>query len=102
MMFISGQCQCGKTTLAKSLLFNKNNYYNWGNSNFKKMWMKSVEQLALNIPKDKELRLLLDEFHKNPKWKNQLKGFYDTYGDNIQIMVTGSAHLETIKMKMLM
>jgi predicted AAA+ superfamily ATPase len=41
--------------------------------------------------------MVLDEFHKNLKWKNQLKGFYDTFGENIQIIVTGSAKLNIFR-----
>lgn len=97
MLLLSGPRQSGKTTLAKDLLTNKDNYFNWDSLTFKKEWTKSSEQFAEKILKEKHPRILLDEFHKNLKWKNQLKGFYDTFGDKVQIMVTGSAHFDTYR-----
>ncbi len=38
--------------------------------------------------------LILDELHKHTKWKALLKGFYDTYGDRVRILVTGSSRLD--------
>ncbi|MBW2736636.1 MAG: ATP-binding protein [Deltaproteobacteria bacterium] len=41
--------------------------------------------------------LVLDELHKMPGWKNYLKGLYDTKPVSLQILVTGSARLETFR-----
>nr|CAA6822208.1 MAG: Unknown protein [uncultured Thiotrichaceae bacterium] len=41
--------------------------------------------------------LILDELHKMPEWKNYLKGLYDTKIEQLQILVTGSARLETFR-----
>jgi predicted AAA+ superfamily ATPase len=95
MLLLSGPRQCGKTTMAKALLLDSNSYFNWDNSVFKKSWIRENEKFAETLLQERQPRILLDEFHKNPKWKNQLKGFYDTYGDKIQIIVTGSAHLDS-------
>lgn len=37
--------------------------------------------------------LIFDEVHKYKKWKNLIKGIYDTYKDKFQLLVTGSARL---------
>lgn len=64
---------------------------------FKKKWTQSSEDFGENLLSQENPRIVLDEFHKNPKWKNQLKGFYDTYGDKIEIILTGSAKLNTFR-----
>lgn len=97
MAFVSGPRQCGKTTLAKNLLSSEHQYYNWDSLKFRQIWTKDPEQLAsaaLNTPKP---RVVFDELHKNRRWKQDLKGFYDEYGDKIEIMVTGSARLSTYR-----
>ena len=37
---------------------------------------------------------VLDEIHKFPRWRNLVKGFYDTEGDRVSFLVTGSARLD--------
>ena len=37
---------------------------------------------------------LFDEQHKFPRWKPFLKGIYDTYGDRLRIIVTGSSRMD--------
>ena len=39
--------------------------------------------------------LLLDELHKYPRWKLFLKGLFDTLGDGLRVVVTGSSRLDT-------
>ena len=41
--------------------------------------------------------LIFDEIHKMPKWKQWLKGLYDTQGIPPRLLVTGSAKLDTFK-----
>lgn len=41
--------------------------------------------------------IVLDEIHKDRRWKNRLKGVYDTVGDSLPIIVTGSARLDLFK-----
>lgn len=38
--------------------------------------------------------LVLDEIHKYSRWRQVVKGLYDKRGDELQIMVTGSARLD--------
>ncbi len=41
--------------------------------------------------------IIFDEIHKMPKWKQWLKGIYDTEGVKPPIVVTGSARLDAYK-----
>ena len=38
--------------------------------------------------------IVLDQVHKYRLWRQLVKGFYDQHGERLQILVTGSAHLE--------
>ena len=40
---------------------------------------------------------LFDELHRFPGWKPFLKGVYDTYGDRLRIIVTGSSRLDVYR-----
>ncbi|PIU00155.1 MAG: hypothetical protein COT74_06195 [Bdellovibrionales bacterium CG10_big_fil_rev_8_21_14_0_10_45_34] len=91
MAFISGPRQVGKTTLAKQMLTSSANYFSWDNGDFRKQWSKSplkAIELAEKGP------VLLDEIHKDRNWKSRIKGIYDTVGNEIPILVTGSARLD--------
>jgi uncharacterized protein len=92
MVFIGGPRQTGKTTLAKHLC---------------KQWGFDVEKRYLNwdSAKDREnfIRerfptepgaLILDEIHKYSRWRQVVKGLFDTRGHDLQILVTGSARLD--------
>lgn len=39
-------------------------------------------------------RIVLDEIHKHPKWRNLVKGLYDSNRDRVSFVVTGSARLD--------
>ena len=89
MVFIGGARQVGKTTLAKEIIskqFTTSNYFNWDYQPDRKK-INSGE-----LPGDGGL-LIYDEIHKYRKWKNFVKGIYDTYKDKYKILVTGSARL---------
>lgn len=45
----------------------------------------------------KKKLIIFDEIHKMPKWKQWLKGIYDTEGVSPSLVVTGSARLDTYK-----
>ncbi len=84
MVLLSGPRQCGKTTLAKSL--GPQAYYNWDITKDRKLLLAGeLDDLA-------DL-WVLDEIHKDRKWRNRLKGLYDEYHENHRILVTGSAKL---------
>ena len=88
MVFLSGPRQVGKTTLAKTFLKTQEDlYYNWDRREDR----KSI--LAAQWPAVRST-IVLDELHKYRRWKNWIKGEYDTHGDRIHFLVTGSARLD--------
>ena len=97
MVFLSGPRQAGKTTLAKEFLKDKNCYFTWEDIRFRKKWIRSPIDFAESLLSESEPLVVLDEIYKHPKWKNQLKGLYDIYGDKIKIIVTGSALFNTFR-----
>jgi len=90
MVLLAGPRQCGKTTLAKSLLDANGEYLNWDIQRDRTI----IRQLAW--PKDASL-VVLDELHKAPKWKNLLKGVIDEFGNKPPLLVTGSARLDAFR-----
>jgi predicted AAA+ superfamily ATPase len=91
MVFISGPRQVGKTTLAKGFLKGESDrYFNWDN--------REDRRKILSPPwPASESTVVLDELHKYRQWKGWLKGEYDTHGDRIHFLVTGSARLDTYR-----
>ncbi len=92
MVFIGGPRQCGKTYLAKSLLKrlqSEKNYFNWDSGEDRKIILSKKWGL--------EKFIALDEIHKYPKWKNFVKGIYDTEHESHNFIITGSARLDLYK-----
>lgn len=92
MVFIGGPRQTGKTSLAKYFLMkNKQDltkwYMNWDALEDRELIM------AETFPSGKGL-LVLDEIHKYSDWRRMVKGLYDKRGDELDILVTGSARLD--------
>jgi uncharacterized protein len=98
MAFISGPRQCGKTTLAKSLLKERHsgNYYNWDETKFRRLWTKNPSAIIPTKSKKTSV-VVLDEIHKAKLWKRTLKGVFDTLENPLDIIVTGSARLNVYK-----
>jgi hypothetical protein len=91
MVFLSGPRQTGKTTLAKSFLQkNPGLYLNWDD-------VDDRRKILARDWIDEERLLVIDELHKYSRWKNFLKGTYDTQNHIHQFLVTGSARLDTFK-----
>jgi predicted AAA+ superfamily ATPase len=90
MVLLAGPRQCGKTTLAKSLLDDRGQYFNWDITRDRSI----IREIAW--PKDASL-IVLDELHKAPKWKNLLKGVVDEFGNRPAVLVTGSARLDAFR-----
>ncbi len=89
MVFLGGARQVGKTTLAKEIVAKKvdnSAYFNWDYKPDRKKIM------AYEFPGENSL-LIFDEIHKYKKWKNLVKGIYDTNKNKYSIIVTGSARL---------
>ncbi len=93
MAFVSGPRQVGKTTLARMFLKKQEGrYYNWDDLDFRKIWTRSPRMTTSQL--ENQSILILDEIHKAAKWKQNLKGLYDTLEKEIKIIVTGSARLD--------
>ena len=91
MVFVTGARQVGKTTLSRALLTGTDGQY----LNYDVAEDRSV---ILNATWRKSAKLLvLDEIHKMPNWKPWLKGIYDGKPLQQQILVTGSARLDTFR-----
>lgn len=98
MAFVCGPRQVGKTTLAQNLQKYKNNtlYRTWDSPNDRICFTASSYDALLEgvilSPATHPL-IVLDEIHKYPDWKNYLKGFYDIYHSQLDLLITGSARL---------
>lgn len=92
MVFLAGPRQVGKTTFARELLGAEAScqYYNWDNTAQRRKALKGEWSPA-------EKLVILDEFHKHSKWKTWIKGQYDTYKDQYQFLLTGSARLDVYR-----
>jgi predicted AAA+ superfamily ATPase len=92
MVFLGGPRQCGKTTLAQSLLgeFQQSIYLNWDDEQQKR------QILDRRWVEDNKL-IVLDELHKFKRWKSWIKGVYDTEKTSHSFLVTGSARLDVYR-----
>jgi len=92
IVFLTGPRQVGKTWLAKELIKHTPNslYLNFDLFEHREIILKK------KWPKSTTL-LVLDELHKMPKWKNFLKGVFDTKVPQLNILVTGSVRFETFR-----
>lgn len=69
-------------------------YRNWDQLEFRREWAKSPSSIIPDIGNGGDIPLLvLDEIHKESRWKRNLKGVYDSLEAPCDIMVTGSARL---------
>lgn len=91
MVFLTGPRQVGKTTLSRHLIARQGGQY-----------------LNYDVPADRALilnqrwnpqapLLVLDEIHKMPDWKAWLKGVVDGKPAAQQLLVTGSARMDTFR-----
>lgn len=90
MILLAGPRQCGKTTFAKALLDSNGYNLNWDILPDRKIIREQAR------PKSSSL-IVLDEFHKAPRWKNYLKGLIDEFKNKPPILVTGSARLDAFR-----
>jgi len=86
MVFVAGPRQVGKTTLARSLHRGSVGYLNWDISEQRERILAGELQLGK--------LWIFDEIHKYRRWRNYLKGVYDSRPRGQRILVTGSARLD--------
>lgn len=89
IILLIGPRQVGKTTFSKNLMTS----YDYLNFDSAKDKLKIVKQ---QWDRNKKL-IIFDEVHKMRHWKKWIKGVYDTEGLHPQIIVTGSARLDTVR-----
>lgn len=103
MVFLMGPRQVGKTTISLDAGgdWPKHFYFNWDNAAERLLFLKGAEAIAAQAGLQELLSempvLIFDEIHKYGKWKNFLKGFFDTYEKKSKVIVTGSARLNVYK-----
>lgn len=91
MVFLGGPRQCGKTTLAHSLLTQgKGRYFNWDADEDRRALIRKEWAEADTL-------LVFDELHKYSRWKNWIKGVFDTQKKKHRFLVTGSARLDVYR-----
>jgi predicted AAA+ superfamily ATPase len=98
MALISGPRQVGKTTVCRERC---SGYLNWDNIDDRRLIMAGPGAVAQTLELDK-LRpqvpvCLFDELHKFSRWKQFLKGFFDTYADQVRILITGSSRMDVYR-----
>ncbi len=92
MAFVGGPRQVGKTTLALSLIGPRATerhpaYLNWDDPKVRPALRRG------ELPAAQPL-VVLDEIHKYARWRNLVKGLYDTEKSVRRFVVTGSARLD--------
>jgi uncharacterized protein len=103
MRFVAGPRQSGKTTIAKNKLKEsdcENFYYNWDNQEVRDRYRKEPDFLRYDTRDTgsrRKLWVCFDEIHKVHRWKNILKGHFDTYEGKVNFIVTGSARLDVLR-----
>ena len=91
MVFLTGPRQVGKTTLSRQLLERQGGQY----LNYDVLADRALMRKQLWNPQAP--LLVLDEIHKMAGWKAWLKGVYDGKVASQQLLVTGSARLDTFR-----
>ena len=91
MVFLTGPRQVGKTTLSRALIAQRGGQY----LNYD---VAADRAIIVNQRWSPQASLLvLDEVHKMPGWKSWLKGVYDGKSAGQQLLVTGSARMDTFR-----
>jgi len=95
MDFVSGPRQVGKTTTCRA---QGSMYLDWDNEDHRELILSGPAAVARHAGLDRLTErqpvLVLDELHKYRRWRHFLKGFFDTYGERVRLIVTGSSRLD--------
>lgn len=96
MIFLAGPRQIGKTTYAQKKIEELTGaYFNWDNKKVRTAYAKDPDFFVEQSPPHG--LIVFDEIHKRPKWKNILKGIFDSYRKEYLFLITGSARLDTFR-----
>ena len=93
MVFIGGPRQVGKTTLSKEILqnsFPKGQYFNWDVDEDRYAILHKAWRADSDL-------VVFDELHKYLRWKQWIKGVYDSRPKKQTYLVTGSARLDVYR-----
>ena len=107
MALMSGPRQVGKTTIALDLCRRMATdeepglYLNWDNQDHRARILSGPQAVAASVGLER-LRstaplCAFDELHKYRRWRDLLKGLFDTHERDLHILVTGSARLDVFK-----
>lgn len=95
MAFVTGPRQVGKTTTCRALA---SGYLNWDDDDHRRLFlggpMAVAGELGLLRLRERPLVAVFDELHKYRRWKWFLKGFFDTHGPAVRLLVTGSSRMD--------
>jgi len=98
MAFVSGPRQVGKTTTCRG---HATTTLNWDDLDDRRVILSGpaavAERLGLDRLSATSPAVLFDELHKFRGWKQFLKGFFDTWGDRVRILVTGSSRMDVYR-----
>ncbi len=98
MALVSGPRQVGKTTTCR---LRASAYVNWDDLDDRELILagpgRLVDVLGLDRLSETVPMVLFDELHKFPRWKQFLKGFFDTHADRVRIAVTGSSRMTVFR-----
>jgi predicted AAA+ superfamily ATPase len=101
---ITGMRRVGKTTLMLKILqdsikrgYNPHNLLYFSFDEFRDInireLLKEYERILNKNLKHEKYLILFDEIQKLENWENQIKRLYDTYKNNIKIIISGSESL---------
>ncbi|MBC8463844.1 MAG: AAA family ATPase, partial [Deltaproteobacteria bacterium] len=84
MVFVGGPRQVGKTTFALTFLSEPDEkhpaYLNWDDT------LTRSSLLRGELPPNEDI-IVLDEIHKYARWRNLVKGFYDTKKSDVSFII---------------
>jgi predicted AAA+ superfamily ATPase len=94
MVFVEGPRQVGKTTLALQIIGASDalhpGYLNWDD-------VKARPRILRGEMPPGERVVVLDEIHKHARWRNLVKGIFDTRPRGHSLLITGSARLDVYR-----
>ena len=99
MIFLTGPRQVGKTTFARNWLDSagcSDTYFNWDDPAVMMEYRRNplfFKNVVEERYKGEPVPVVFDEIHKQKKWRDILKGFYDSNREKVRLLVTGSSRL---------